>query len=77
MPRAEPDINAEILAAHAAGRGAELARLYECAADLREASGEPDAAAFFLTQAYVFSLESGDPRASALRARLKSKGREA
>ena len=54
-----------LLGAHAAGDRAALVTLYAKAAD-----GSSDAAAFYLTQAYVFALEIGDARAQALRARL-------
>lgn len=69
-------LDAALLAAHAAGDGAALARLYTQAGDAAEASGAVDAACFFLTQAYVFALAAGDPRADALHARLLAHGRE-
>jgi hypothetical protein len=34
----------------------------------------PRARAFYLTHAYVFALEAGDPRAAALKARLVAEG---
>ena len=77
MPIADPDLNACLLAAHAAGDGPVLARLYRRAADRAEARGDGDAAAFFLTHAYVFALEAGSPGAAADRARLVAAGREA
>lgn len=67
-----PDLDNALLAAHAAGDRAGLARLYVTAAE----GAEHDAASFFLTQAYVFALDAGDPAAPALRARLVALGRE-
>lgn len=58
-------LEAALLDAHAVGDRAALVTLYAEAAD-----GASDAAAFFLTQAYVFALEIGDTRAPELRARL-------
>jgi len=55
-----------LIAAHAAGNKTELVQLYTEAAEA--AAGE--AAAFYLTHAYVFALEAGDPRAASLRAAL-------
>ena len=67
-------LHAALMAAHEAGDGAGLARLYERAA---ETAGDVDAACFFLTHAYVHALEAGDPRARHLHGRLKAHGREA
>ena len=67
------DLNARLLQAHAAGDHAALVGLY------REAAGfEPDEGArgFFLTQAYVFALDSGAPTAPELRDALVALGRE-
>ncbi len=66
-------LEARILAAHADGDGAALVTLYSEAA---EAAGTSGAAAFFLTQAYVFALEAGLPEARPLRARLVAMGCE-
>ena len=66
-------LEARILAAHDAGDRGALAHLYAEAAQAQ--SGE-DARAFFLTQAYVLSLEAGRAEAAALRARLVAMGRE-
>ncbi|MEL6316661.1 MAG: hypothetical protein AAFR16_03365 [Pseudomonadota bacterium] len=68
-------INAALLAAHAEHDRSALIRCYAEAADL-VAEQDFDAAAFYLTHAYVFALEAGDPRAAALRARLVAAGRE-
>jgi len=67
-------LDAELCAAHAAGDGARLADLYARAA---EVAPDAEAAAFYLTHAFVFALEAGAPRADALRAILAASGREA
>lgn len=68
------DLDARLLAAHAAGDRAALARLYAQAAD---SAADTDAAGFFLTQAYIFALDAGLGEAAVLHARLKADGREA
>lgn len=67
------DLHARLLAAHAAGDRSALVSLYTEAA---EAANDETAHGFYLTHAYVFALEAGDPRAATLHARLKSSGRE-
>jgi hypothetical protein len=67
-------LDSALLAAHAAGDGAALVRLYTQAADTAD---DPQAAAFYLTHAHVFALEAGDAAAPGLRARLVAQGREA
>ena len=67
------DLNAQLLAAHAAGDHLALVALYAQAAD---AADDMEAACFFLTQAYVFALEQNAPQGAALRARLAAEGRE-
>ena len=69
---ADATLDAALLAAHAAGHRAELVRLYADAA----ARSAGEAAAFYLTHAYVFALEAGDPRAPSLRAALVALGAE-
>lgn len=71
MTRAELD--AALLAAHAAGDKRALVGLYAQAA---AGAASADAAGFYLTHAYVFALDSGHPDAGALHARLKADGRE-
>jgi len=66
-------LEARLLAAHAAGDAGGLVGLYAEAAD---GAAGPDAAAFFLTHAYVHALEAGDARAAGLHARLRRAGRE-
>lgn len=67
------DLDARLLAAHAANDTVALVGLYADAADEAE---DTDRACFYLTHAYVFALELGDARAPALRARLAAHGRE-
>lgn len=69
------DLNAQLLAAHAAGDTPTLIRLYTAAADQAEQQ-DLDAACFYLTHAYVFALELGDAACPTLRARLVAHGRE-
>lgn len=61
-----------LLRAHEACDGATLANLYAHAADHSPNTGEQ---AFFLTQAYIFALEAGDPTAQTLETRLRLLGR--
>lgn len=63
-----------LLAAHARGDGPEMVNLYQQAA---AATDDEDQAAFFLTQAFVFALETGDPATATLRQSLIDLGREA
>ena len=66
-------LNDALLAAHAAGNGAALVGLYREAASQES---DEHARAFFLTQAYVFALDSGAPTAPELRDALVALGRE-
>ena len=65
-----------LLAAHAAGEAGLLPGLYARATELRAGEGDIDAAAFYLTQAYVYALEAGDDAARDHHARLRDWGRE-
>lgn len=67
------DLDARLLAAHEARDGPALIPLYEEAA---LGAADDTARGFYLTHAYVFALEAGDPRAEGLRARLVTMGRE-
>ena len=67
------DLDARLLAAHAADDRPALIRLYAEAAD---AAVDADARGFYLTHAYVFALEAGAPEAEQLRAQLVAMGRE-
>ena len=67
-----PDLQDRLLAAHASDDRAALVQLYAEAADR---AADIDSACFFLTQAYVFALERGDPAVQPLFNRLKAQGR--
>ena len=65
----------QLLEAHANKDAQSLVRLYTQAADQREAEGDIDAACFYLTHAFVYALEAGEPVAGALNMRLAERGR--
>lgn len=65
-----------LLAAHAAGAAELLPGLYARAAGMKADTGDIDAAAFYLTQAYVYALEAGDDAATNHHERLRGWGRE-
>ncbi len=69
-------LHAAILAAHDAGDKAALTKLYRQAADRLDGVEAQDQVCFFLTQAYIFALDSGSSEAEDLRQRLVSLGRE-
>ena len=71
MPAAPDPLDARLIAAHGAGDGALLARLYAEAAET--ATG--DARWFYLTQAFVFALDTGAPEADRYERRLAEAGR--
>ncbi|MCP4819585.1 MAG: hypothetical protein GY883_10385 [Shimia sp.] len=66
-------LEARLLAAHTAGDQLSLISLY---VEASEAAQTEEARSFYLTHAYVFALEMGDPRAEKLGARLKDMGRD-
>lgn len=68
------DLNARLLDAHARADLRALVALYTEAADVNTSD---TAAGFYLTQAYVFALDSGHPETAHLRERLRAMGREA
>jgi hypothetical protein len=68
------ELDTRIIAAHTAGEGAALVELYRQAA---ETVADPVQAAFYLTHAHVFALETGHAEAAALRDMLIADGREA
>lgn len=71
-------LDAELIAAYRAGDKAGMAALYYEAATRITAEGRDEEAAFFLTQAYVLSLDCGDAkRARECHRRLVAMGREA
>ena len=65
-------LEADLLRAHAADDRTALVGLYRAAA---LAQSDRDAACFFLTQAYVYALDTADPAADDLHARLAADGR--
>lgn len=65
------DLDHRLLAAHASGTPATLARLYREAGEATQ--GTPRA--FYLTHAFVFALEAGLPDAAAIEADLQAMGR--
>lgn len=71
-----PDLDADLLAAHARHDGPLLALLYARAADAALADGQTDRACFFLTHAYVFALEAGVSAAAEYNQRLAAHGRD-
>lgn len=76
LERAHPELDRALQRSHEERDAGALVHLYAKAADEAEEAGEPDAACFFLTHAYVFALEAGDETADHLHARLKARGRE-
>ena len=75
----EPGLNLtqdEFLDAHARNDARRLVDLYGRLGMGMIDAGEIDAGCFYVTQSYVFALESGDPRASELKAVLVAHGRE-
>ncbi len=69
-------LDRRLLEAHARDDLTALIALYSEAADLREAVGDVDGACFYLTHAFVFSLQAGDGVAQELQRRLWQHGRE-
>lgn len=69
-------LDAALLTAHAEKDRATLVRLYQTAGEMRLAEGAENAGCFYLTHAYIYALDCGDPRAPELRARLIEFGRE-
>lgn len=75
---ARKSLDAELIAAHRSGDKARMAELYYVAASRISAEGRDEEAAFFLTQAYVLSLDCGDrDQARECHRRLVAMGREA
>ena len=67
-------LNDQLLAAHATGDQISMVRLYTQAGDQAPSA---EAAAFYLTQAYIYALDAGAPQALDLHARLVTLGAEA
>ena len=76
QPSTSAELDSLLLQAHADGDRHLLVRLYTRAADAKEAQGDVEATCFFLTQAFIFALESGDENTADLNARLVAYGRE-
>lgn len=68
-------LEVRLLAAHSTGDVATLVMLYSEAADRAAAGHNIEKECFFLTHAWIFALEIGDPLADILRARLAGNGR--
>ena len=68
------DLDARLVAAHAANDTDALVTLYREAADKADTD---TARGFYLTHAHVFALELGHPDTARLRAALIAMGREA
>jgi hypothetical protein len=69
------EIDARLLDAHAGGNLVDIAFQYASAAQQAEEKGDVDKACFFLTHAWIFALEAGDPIADEHRSRLAGYGR--
>lgn len=74
-PASRDQLDAALLAAHDSGDQTALVGLYTTAGDWAEASGDINAACFYLTHAFVFALEAGAPQAQPLNRRLAARGR--
>lgn len=66
-------LETRLLAAHAAADRATLVGLYE---EAGFGATTDTARGFYLTQAYVYALDTGHPNSGVLHARLKQLGRE-
>ncbi len=66
-----------ILTAHAQNNTADLINHYTDAATLMENNSDIDAACFYLTQAYIYALDSGSEYTEDLHERLAKHGRVA
>lgn len=71
----EKALNRRLLDAHDSHDTSTLIDLYQQAADLAEAASHINEACFFLTQAYVFALETNSPQLENLHNRLRQYGR--
>ena len=67
------DLHGRLLAAHDRNDKRSLVTLY---AEAASAAGSEDARAFFLTQAYIFGLDTDHPATPELRTKLVAMGRE-
>ena len=71
-----PDLDDEIMQAHAIDDRYRLCSLYLKAGEVKEADGDADAACFLYTQSYVYGLETGNDDRDKARARLVAHGRD-
>ena len=71
------DLDTKLLRAHECRDHDALVVLYAQAADEREQEGDIDATCFYLTQAFIFALETGHRSTMELNRRLVDYGREA
>jgi len=71
----DSELDARLLEAHADRDLAKIADQYALAADQAEKKEKTDQACFFLTHAWIFALEAGDPLADEYRSRLAAYGR--
>lgn len=71
-----PDLDDEIIEAHSDDDRHRLCTLYLKAGEVKEATGDIDAACFLLTQAYVYGLETGNKDCARARAKLVAHGRD-
>ena len=69
----QDDLDDRLLAAHEVGDKQALVTLYAEAAERADGVG---ATCFYLTHAYIYALDLGDPRARGLHKKLKDHGRE-
>lgn len=69
-------LNAMVLNAHETGDTKTLVDVYHMLGAQELAENKVDAGCFLLTQAYVYALESGDPRSGEIHQILKDHGRE-
>lgn len=75
-PSTTAQLDGLLLEAHANRDLSALVRLYTLAADDKEVKGDIEATCFFLTQAFIFALESGDKNTAQLNRRLVAYERE-
>ena len=69
-------VSDDLQAAIQAGDLTRVVDIYLDGVAVKDAAGNKDSAGFLLTQAWIFALEAGDPRATEIRARLIAEGRE-
>lgn len=65
-------LNEQLLLAHASDDRESLVALYIQASDAAAAQDDEDASRFYLTQAYVFALDTGSDKCDDLKYRLEA-----